>query len=633
MAYRTFHQEKYYDAPNIEGLPNTLHALNTIAQLNAAKQRQAADLQTNYKIGVENGYFPQIQKQLNMGAQQLVNDLGRHYQEGGQYVPNQIKSGQAYLSSLAASAKASHEHSKAIQEQINLKKTDDPYYNATADEDSLKQVYRQDMDTPEKIEEHLNTIRVGERSQDYDIGKMTADFVKEFGTKEQTKENNSQSGIKSSSFRSGQFVNDKGVPDVTNDHVEAYFKKHPILYKHFSEEAQQQIADEIKSARANDEEWTRGKTDEQLFSDISHGNSGNPNQPMVDARGENGPVFNSKGKPVKVPMQFGDRVSELAKQNLKQYENTKNSFSIDASNYNEGANYGMTNKTYNAPVPGFNNGAISGPSWHLYKKTGTGENILPQIPASMAKIRYNNDTGKYEDTGEAQVPFSMTSFQWGPVDASGKPIVLKDAQGNTAKDIDDQIRIINEKPLSDFKPGGIVGTKIIMNGRSIDKANTLNLAYKAKELNDLAQANPDNPQARIDANNFSEALANMQQGKEFDSQMFQKFMGTDFVKNQSFATSGPDDPNVKSIEGQTGMNVYNPKLMTDGARRLQAAIDKRVQEASKHVLPKEEVKVEVKKGKGKKASTITVTSQEDYDNLSPGATYIDPSDGKTYIKK
>ncbi len=578
MAYREFHQEKYFDAPDIQVLPHTLQALNTLAHVRAQRQAQAQNLQANYKIGVENGYFPQLQNQLNKGAQHLVGELNRHFAEGGQYIPPQIKNGQAYLSSLAESGKTLMNQFKSLQEEINLKKNDDKYYNATADEEKLKQAFSQNLDTPEKIKQHLDSVRVGKNSQDYDRGQVIADFVNGFGKKSTDQETVSESGLKTKSFKSNQFLNDKGVPEVTTEHVNGLLNKHPIMYQAYAEDATKQIAEEIKAAKANNEEWTRGKTDEQLFSDVAHG-----------------------------PNPLGKRIDEMAKRDLAQYEDTQNNFSIDAGNYQAGSRYGITSKGYNPPADGFKQGDLSGPSRMLVKKTGVGDNRFLYIPSSQAEWRYDNDTKEYVKTGvNSSIPFVMTSYQWGPVDAQGKPVVL------SGKSTDDMVKQINEMPISYFGRDGIVGSAPIVSGRAIDKASVLNLAYnggKLKKLEDEVRSNPDDQTLKNDLSGLHEALDNIQADRSFDSQLIQKYIGADVIKNQSFATS-KDDPNVQAIQGDTGMNVYDPKSLNADMKRVKEAIDKRVKEAQRAKVRVKTETVTKTSPKGVAEEMITVISPE-----------------------
>ncbi len=646
MAYRTFHQEKYYDAPDIQAPSHALAALNTLAQLKAQRQQMAQDLQANYKIGIENGYFPQLQKQINQGAQHLTDKLSQHFAEGGQYIPTEIKNGQAYLSGISKSGETLMNQLKAKQEQIALKKADDPYWNATTDEEKLKQVFNPEFDTPEKIEAHLNSVDIGKNSADYDKGKIVSDWVKGQGKKQNESDITTSSGLKTSSFTSNQFINDKGVHEITTDHVEGLMKKHPMMYQIYSDEAQGQIVDEIKRARANDEDWTKDKTDEELFSDIYHGKPINPDHPMVEARDENNnPVRDAKGKAIKVPMSFGDRIKSLAKQDIAQYEDTHNKSAIDASNYQSGAQYGITSKAYNPPADGFKQGALSGPSRMLVKKTGTGDNRFLYIPASQAEFRYDNDTKQYVKTGvDAAIPFVMTSYQWGPVDAQGKPVVLP------ATSTDDLIRIIND-PKTKFGPEGITGAAPIVSGRAIDKASVLNLAYnggKLKALEDQVRSNPDDKNLSSDLSSLHEALDNIQADRSFDSQLIQKYIGADVIKNQSFATT-KNDPNVQAIQGDTQMNVYDPRSLNGDMKRVKDAIDKRVREASQHKKPeinessttvvKTPTTTAVKKvgPKGKVvAKTTEVITPEDFSakwaTLKSGESIIGP-DGNTYTKK
>lgn len=548
-------------------------------------------------------------------------------------MPAEIKNGQAYLSSIAHEGATLMNQLKSIQEQIALKKSDDSYYNASFDEENLKKTFHDSLDSPEKIKAHLDSIRVGERTQDYDRGKIVADYVKGVGKKVTEYDNTTDSGLKTTNYKSNQFINDKGVPEITDDHVNDLLKKHPIMYKTYAEEANDQILNEIKIARAADEQWARGKSDEDLFSDIYHGNSGNPNTPTVEAKDDNGnTIRDEKGKIVKVPISFGTRINELAKRDISQYEDTHIKSSIDASNYQAGSRYGITSKAYNPPADGFKQGDLSGPSRMLVKKTGTGDNRFLYIPASQAEWRYDNDTGKYVKTGvNSSIPFVMTSYQWGPVDADGKPVVLK------ANSTEDLLRIIND-PKTIFGPNGITGARPIISGRAIDKASVLNLAYnggKLKGLEDEVLRNPDDKNLKNDLTGLHEALDNIQADRSFDSQLIQKYIGADVIKNQSFATT-PEDPNVQAIQGDTQMNIYNPKSLNNDMRLVKDAIEKRVKEASQHFD---------KKGPDMSLSKATTTTKPDesaemtperfaseWSNLKSGQTLVGP-DGKTYTKK
>jgi len=189
----------------------------------------------------------------------------------------------------------------------------------------------------------------------------------------------------------------------------------------------------------------------------------------------------------------------------------------------------------------------------------------------------------------------------------------------------------------------------IFHGVSVDKANALNLSSRRlQELKSEARKNPDSETAE-DLPELEQALTNMGAGKEYDSQLIQKYIGSDVVRNEMFAVT-PNDVNETQYQALTGIRVNDPKSLNPEMKDIKNFIEAEAAKAKKELAPafKKEVEDITKRNEEKviqqtpdtkpepkaktKSKATKVTSQADVDKLPKGTTFI-WTDGNEYVKE
>ena len=228
MAYREFHNEKYYEAPDVGIVERGLGKMNeTIADIMRAaseekkKKALAAD---QFKFDLGKGSFETDDKIFFQRGQNITartrNDL-KQYGSVSQQV-------QSDTNQSLMDKSASDWQYKAMTDmtgEIAKKEKDDTYYDSTHDYKTVKNAaYGENNDVyyttrGTRLEEASKQLFKNPNSLK---GKLyTADYVKTFGKKETTKAGENPNS-KSSTYTSTPFITPAGVPGVTVDHAKQY---------------------------------------------------------------------------------------------------------------------------------------------------------------------------------------------------------------------------------------------------------------------------------------------------------------------------------------------------------------------------------------------------------------------------
>jgi hypothetical protein len=613
MAYREFRNEAYYAAPEIDQLaPQTMGMLETAMRIKAQKEAQNKSIQDNYKIANQYGYFPQNQNDINKDTEMAVQMMNAYKMSGGQGIPGGVKEVMAKAEAKANRGRALWDALKQKEESVKALKAGDPYYKDTEDLKLIERAYDPNL-TLDEIEQLTSQLAPGKNKvATFNEAKYLDDFVKEVGERSTGVSNTTEAGVKTSSEYKGRFFDEKGRPGITDKHVQNVLERNPDAKEYYTQRILQDVGNEYKQIKAG------------RISDIPDTPEGQTFKSLLEYGDDNGAINylreHPEINPINKKTEF-QRISEKVKPALKEREDVHSKRESDMGNQVPNSQWGTGNKNALNASDGFDTG---GPTRIVLTKTGTGENKLPYVYVKAA-VKRNADTGEVVQGGSGSVPSMVKNYRWSAIDGSGAPMNLK-SRSNT--DLEKELKSL---PLIDRLQ---MSAAPILNVKTLDKATVLDIAYSGKleQVKEAARKNPDSEEAK-DYPELVKALEQIETDETFDSQLIQKYFGTDVVRNELVPVS-KNDVNDIGYEAATGIRPTSEKSLNDDMKQARAIIEKvkkEAQEENKLIQQQENMKAinavnekELKKGATKKTSIPTVSSQADYDALPSGSVYLDP---------
>jgi hypothetical protein len=558
MAYREFRNEATYAAPEIEGLPQTLAALDTANRIKAQQGLHNQSLQDKVYESNKNGYFIDNQNKINDMAA-LTIEATRQWKAGGrQGVPDEVRKIMSDVNALSDKGKVLWEQQKKFEQDIDADK--DPYFNKDGAVQELRANYNKPL--PE-IEQSLANFNPKQDPKFFNATKYADDFVKRYGDKSSEYQTTTNDGTKTAGLAKGKFFTKEGKPGIDPEVVENFLSDDPRADAFYTQAMLKDLNQEYKqiiAGRMNELPDTKeGITLRGLIQ------NGEDNAAINYLREH--PEIN----PIDQRTEFERKADKIIPE-LKDREDVQSKKVYDASDKLAGAKWGSGSKTLAGdPADGFQ----GGPSRTVMLKSGTGQNKLPFLPATISTKRRDKDTGAIVDTGSGNIPMHINYYTWGAADIDGVPYNFKSSNlQNLKKEIEGMT--VGERAQMKAAP--------IFHGVSVDKANALNLSFrKVQELKDEARKNPDGEIAE-DLPELEQALNNMGAGKEYDSQLIQKYIGSDVVRNEMFAVT-KDDVNETQYEALTGIRVNSPKSLNPEMKEIKDFIESEANKAKKELAP------------------------------------------------
>lgn len=597
MAYRKFHQEHYYEAPNYDpitvGLSNLFHGIN---QARVEKQRRV----NQFDFDLSEGKFDNDQKILTEMANLVVNRGRTDIQTSGRTSGNTLKmmnEGKAYQQM----SKNQFDRAKTLQQQILSLDTKDKYYDGKRDLDKLRLAVSGENG-------EVNFYTRGERLDELEqsIGGVDAfkykdyraDYVKGIGN--QFKEKTTGSPNKTNTIYDQATFWDNGKPGVTDQHAVDYLDSDPQgrVRAYFDSRMDQTLDSEIQSMKAS------GDARNNWMSDLSNAEIKNR---LIDEPSLN--TINSK--------QYGQRMMDMVKSDLKDADRINSKVSVE---YKDTSNNGGLYKNdnivhsyaFNAPMmqasPAgsgtFEPTSNPGPGGVLFQKNGKPISFNSNNP-----VRTNVNTGITSRQKIGNIPFNLTGYQLQAFKETGAPLAIKGAT------TDEMISSIKNLPLEYFDPNGKMKLqpemKVGLTGYTINQANILNAANNQElSLQDqIANAQAAQEYDKVAALELS--MSKIQNLKSLissgiDDQELALAASRSGIKgiqvNEIIQASGADLANIRAITN--GFDLTNPNYWNDDMRRVQEAYKSRANEAaaSGYTSGKSKKKAKFPLAKGKPAT-------------------------------
>jgi len=572
MAYREFRNEATYEAPVFEGLPRTLAALDTANRIKAQQGLRSQALQDKL-YNLDDGKFIQNTRKMHDRAALVVEATRQWNASGKKGIPDEARI--LMLQNEADAKKGSNLFEAMKSFEQNLTSDNDPYLKKG---DALRFLDDSRLKDLDEIEKDLSAFNPKQDPKYFNVTKYTDDFVKGFGEKS-FETDNDVNGIKNKNSITGQFFTKDEKLGIDPRIVEKYLSDDPRADAFYTQSMLKDLNQEYKqiiAGRMNELPDTKeGITLKGLIQ------NGEDNAAINYLREH--PEIN----PIDQRTEFERKADKIVPE-LKDREKVNKGKVYDDSAKLPGAKWGSGSKSLAGdPADGFQDG----PSRVSMLKTGTGQNKLPFIPATIANKRRDKDTGEVVRTGSGNIPMHINYYTWGATDIDGVPYSF---QSTNIEDMKKKIAGMTVGERAQMKAAPI------FHGVSVDKANALNLSSRRlQELKSEARKNPDSETAE-DLPELEQALTNMGAGKEYDSQLIQKYIGSDVVRNEMFAVT-PNDVNETQYQALTGIRVNDPKSLNPEMKEIKDFIESEANKAKKELAPafKKEVEDVTKRNEAK----------------------------------
>jgi hypothetical protein len=576
VAYREFHVEPIYEAPNLDGfLEGSTAAISSLFRSmgqRAVQRRTAAD---QFKYDLEGGSFENDTKVLNEYAKNVTDRARQEIRQTGRLSQETDKM-QIEGKGLKKISENQFQRAKELSSKIAGKQ--DKYYNpepdlklvtwATVGEDNDVD-FRTRGERLAKAEKEMGGVDTF-RFQDY-----RADYVKNIGT-QYKKIVSGNPNAKSTNYNQATFWDNKtGKPGVTDDHAIDYIESDRRVAQWYDDKVSKQLDREIKGMKASGDtrvDWMKGMSE----ADIKNTLMTDPSKNIVNSQ------------------TYGSRVRDMAKGDLAEADRVNSEVAYDSTGdkNNSGGRWTNSNILQADSINSFAQQAKSaetgefkpvttfGPGGKLTQRNGRAIQVDTTNP-----IRTSINRGITTRNNKGSLNLNMTGYQLMPVRKGMAPFSIK---SNTTEGM---IEEINNMPLEYFDPNGKMALqpelKIGLSGYTINEAGVLG------DVNDQLFSIADQLREARDKND-SQAISALQE-MEMDLKDLVTMIGAgdydqrDLIvaANKAGVRKTKDDwiipadagdiATIKNITG--GFDLNDKSFWSDEMKAVQEAYSKRYSEA------------------------------------------------------
>lgn len=626
MAYREFHYEKQYAAPDtsqafeaqMQGLTNLFRGM----QQKQDERRKSAD---QFQYDLDKGAFENDTKIFGEVAKTVVDGAKNDFRTNGKISP---QTGRLMQDGKTWQQMSVNQHERAKNLNSDIKSKTDPYYNPEPDLNLVKWAThgeKNDVDFRTRGERLAQAEKQLYGNDTFRFDLYRADYVKRQGQQSKSNEFKTKDGSYKTQFDQRAFWdNSSGKPGVTDDHAIRFLDSDQRVSKFYDSKISSEIDQEIKAMKSSKDErfsWMSGKSDVEIKNELIN----DPSKNGINQR------------------EYGVRVRDKAKADLDEADkiNSKVSYTnIQNDSNNSGGRWNNKNILISESINGVAqdvknpDGKMStvssyGPGGRITQKNGRAIQIDSTNPT-----RTNTRTGITSTKNKGSIRLNLTGYQAMPFKAGGAPFAL---QSNTPGRM---IEEINNIPLESFDPNGKIKLqsqmKIGLNGYVIDEAGVLgDIQEQLMSLTDqihLAEKNNDTAKKRslesmlLNVNDLKEMVG----AGDYDPQellLAGNKAGVRKIQNDMILPA--DDSDLATINNVTGgFNLRDRNNWSEEMRSVDDAYRARAAEAKAQGYG-------VKKEGEKKVEPKKVTPEEfnaQWSKLKAGEKLVGP-DGVTYTKK
>lgn len=616
MAYRTFENEKYFKAPEIDYFPKTINLLQQAMARRVGQQQRNRALAANYEADKLTSKFTTDQDALNELTRGDTNTAVKDFMNYGQLSPNtidQLNRHRGYKQISDAQWQMKEDLEKTINDRvIRGPKAEKNYFNKdVAQQKIINAAYGNPdeditwMNRGDRLKAAASQIG-NDYINEFNKDAFVSDYIDEMKTQSIRKSNTGKSGATIDNKVTAVFFDKNGVPRVTDEHAINFLNSSPDIRERYKQEVDLELIDDArKMAATKDGAWVGDMLQK------------NPRQVVELFRQK--PELNTISN-----VSPGARERELARKDLDAKHRVTLDNSYDYSDYDENKARGIKSKDWGQEYA-FNPNDFGGVGGVIInQKTGT-----KGMPIKIGKA-FDKNQNRITGNDKSPRTVHVDTYNLLPVDRStGKPIALP---GGT---VEEQIESLNKLTDIQFKN---LDLKTVIHGKSYNDRD-LDLVRKEYETLRLSPESGLTDEKKNRKEELENTLNEIDQNPDMAPEIISSKLGVvvdDIIKGIDRGTT-----EAKEIKGKYGgFDITDPKNYDEDQKRLVEAFNARKKQAEERgygAIQKQEAyednirKITGKKTPTKKETIPTVTSQEDYDKIPPGGEYI--VDGKTYRKK
>ncbi len=628
MAYREFHYEKTYAAPDASLMFNSKGAVSALSEYFAGRRKQKADqvkAADQFKFDIEGGSFEKDTVLLNGMAKDVVASGKTDILSTGKISQNTDAKRMDALT-LKQVSKNQFDRAKQLDDEITSKK--DPYYNPEPDKKLVSWATHgenNDVDVRTRGQRLAEAEAKLGGIETFKFDNYRSDYVKKIGNQYKDIEFPLKKGGTQTKYDQATFWDDSGKPGVTDKHAVSYLESDQRVAQWYGKKIDTELQDEIskmKSSGDNRVSWMKDKNDLEIANELINDPSKN--------------IINSKD--------YGIRIREKAKSDLGEADRINHKVSYTGTDDNSGKPWANKNIVHENSTNTFAQEVKTNEGMKPFTTYGVGGKIGQKNGRAIQlvttnPIRTDINKGVTTRNNKGSVSLNMTGYQLMPVKKGFGPLAM------SGKDADEMVAEIQRMPLEWFDPNGKVALqddmKIGISGYTINEAAVLG------DINDQMQ-DLATQMAEATKSGDKEKMASLQ-NVEFNLQEIKEMVGggdydpgelilaankagiRKIRQDMIIPADGGDVANIKNITG--GFDLNDKNYWSDDMKEVNAAYKARVEEAKKgNYGKKTEEQNQQAVPEKKKTSIPTVANDADYQKLPSGSEYIGP-DGKKRKKK
>lgn len=546
MAYREFRNEATYEAPEFQGMPRTLAALDTANRIKAQQGLRDRSLQDKL-YNLDDGKFIQNTRRMHDRAALVVEATRQWNASGKKGIPDEARV--LMLQNEADAKKGSNLFEAMKSFEQNLTSDNDPYLKKG---DALRFLDDSRLKDLDEIEKDLSTFNPKQDPKYFNVTKYTDDFVKGFGEKS-FETDNDVNGIKNKNTIKGQFFTNDEKLGIDPRIVEKYLSDDPRADAFYTQAMLKDLNQELKqiiAGRMNELPDTKeGITLRGLIQNGEDNAAINylrehPEINPIDQRTE----FERKADKIVPELKDREKVNKG-----KVYDDS------DKNPWNKFSSSGSINTNMQFAQGHTPN---HGPSVVAVTKTGNVPSAKAANPSGIVK---NSITGKTSKIGGAGADVSVVDWYYGVVDKNGVPINIP------SEDTEQAIEYINTAPIDEVRNWS--GAFPVARGSMLNKSNIIDAKQKLQKVVTDLERRKDNLSEveKSDLYELSKQL-NEEDNPDFSNEIVQSYL-KDIVSNVTYKM---DEATATSYEAQTGINPLSKKAMTPDQKAVKEAVDKRI---------------------------------------------------------
>lgn len=465
MAYREFHYEKQYAAPdNSQAYATQVQGITNLFRGLQQKQEQRRRAEDQFQYDLDKGAFENDTKILTHVAKNVTARGKNEFRSSGRL---SMDTERLMIDGKGWQQQSANQLERAKQLRQNIADREkDLYYNSQPDIDLLREAtHGKDND----VDFRTRGERLAQAEQriggidTFKFDKYRADYVKQIGSQWKDIETPLKSGAsKSVRYEATFWDTDKGVPGVTDKDAIRFIDSDSRMAQYYDAKVSRDLDEEIKSMKTSGDDrtaWMKGKTNAEIKTEL----------------------INDPGKNLINKEEYGIRVRNQAKTDLTEADriNSKVSYTnVGGDKNGSGGRWANPNILHDNTVNSLaqeaksDDGQMStvttyGPGGRFTQKSGKPIQIDTTNP-----VRTDTDKGITTRANKGNLRFNMTGYMLMPIKKGQAPFALK------AKTPEGMIEEINNMPAEYFNPDGKMALqpdlKIGLNGYTINEAGVLN---------------------------------------------------------------------------------------------------------------------------------------------------------------